>query len=85
MGTTLNLEAVTMSINSQVWAAIQTRQKFSASVRRLVCKLQILSDKTDLMGLTDLSLQLNALSEDIKIFRDYSDIEIRNFRNNLYS
>lgn len=74
-----------MGMNKEVWTAIQTRQKFSASVRRLVCRLQILSDKTDLMRLTELSLQLNSLSEDIKIFWDYSDLEICSLRENLYS
>ena len=74
-----------MDMNKEVWAAIQTRQKFSALVRRLVCKLQILSDKTDLKGFTELSLQLNHLSEDIKIFRDCSDTEIRSLRDKLYS
>jgi hypothetical protein len=72
-------------MNKEKWAAIQTRQKFSASVRRLICKLQILSDKADLMQFAELSLQLNTLSEDIKIFRDYSDIEIRSLQDNLYS
>jgi hypothetical protein len=72
-------------MNKQIWAAIQTRQKFSASVHRLVFKLQILSDKTDLMEYTELSLQLNQLSEDIKIFRDCSDAEIRSIRESLYS
>lgn len=74
-----------MGMNNEVWAAIQSRQKFSASVRRLVCKLQILSDKTDLKGFTQLSLQLSALSEDIKIFRDHSDTEIRSLQDKLYS
>lgn len=73
-----------MGINKEVWAAIQTRQKFSASARRLVCKLQILSDKTDLKGFTQLSLQLNSLSEDIKIFRDHSDLEICSLQGKLY-
>lgn len=74
-----------MGMNKEVWATIQTRQKFSARVRGLVCRLQQLSDKTDLMGFTELSLQLNQLSEDIKIFRDCSDMEIRSLQKKLYS
>lgn len=66
-----------MGMNKEIWAAIQTRQKFSARVHRLVCRFQILSDKADLNGFTELSLQLNHFSEDIKVLRDYSDIEIR--------
>lgn len=72
-------------MDKEKWAIIQSRQKFSASVRCLVCKLQILSDKTDLMQFTELSIQLSALSEDIKVFAYYSDIEIRSLRDNLYS
>lgn len=74
-----------MGMNKEVWAAIQTRQKFSARVRRLVCRFQILSDKADLMGFTELSMQLGALSGDINVFAWHSDIEIRSLQDRLYS
>lgn len=74
-----------MGMDKEKWAVIQSRQKFSASVRRLVCKLQILSDKADMMQFTELSMQLGRLSEDIKVFANHSDIEIRSLKGNLYS
>ena len=74
-----------MGMNKEIWAEIQTRQKFSAKVRRLVCKFQSLSDRADLSGFTELSLQLNHFSEDIKTLRNYSDLEIRDLQKNLYS
>lgn len=74
-----------MRMNKELWADIQIRQKFSARVRRSVCKFQILSDKADLSGFTDLSLQLNHSSEDIKVLRDYSDTEICSLHYKLYS
>lgn len=72
-------------MNKEIWAAIQTCQKFSARVRRLVCRFQILSDKAELSGFDDLSLQLNHFSEDIKALRDCSDIEIHSLQSRLYS
>jgi hypothetical protein len=74
-----------MGMNKEIWADIQTRQKFSARVRRSVCRFQILSDKADLSGFDELSLQLNQFSEDIKVLRDYSDLEICSLQEKLYS